>query len=155
MIWPSTWNTAPKWDMETRKEMFSALLNAKKRGVLHSSRISGGWWRHFLECQADLSLRQGDSTGHVRMNAMSKDMIDHYFGLLSDHIYFASLLLRLEQIRQSQFAHYCHDFTIINTEVYGNIMRVRKPLDSTFTIFVCAFSAWIADLKFYLTTKHY
>ena len=32
------------------------------------------------ERQGDLSLRQGDSTAHVRMDAM----IDHYFSLLKD-----------------------------------------------------------------------
>ena len=37
-----------------------------------------------MERQSDLSLRQGDSTAHVRMDAINKDTMDHYFALLSD-----------------------------------------------------------------------
>ena len=38
--------------------------------------------------------------------------------------------------RTSQFAHYRHDFTLLNAEVYGN-MRVHEPLDSTFSLSAC------------------
>ena len=35
-------------------------------GKLRSIHVSDGWWRRFKERQGDLSLRQGDSTAHVR-----------------------------------------------------------------------------------------
>ena len=33
----------------------------------------------FFERQSDLSLRQGDSTAHVRMDAVNKETMDQYF----------------------------------------------------------------------------
>ena len=33
---------------------------------------------------SDLSLRQGDSTAHVRMDAVNKETMDQYFSLLYD-----------------------------------------------------------------------
>ena len=39
-----------------------------------------------MEHQKDLSLRRGESVSHVRMDAMKKETIDHYFTLLKDTI---------------------------------------------------------------------
>ena len=55
-----------------------------ERCRLRASHVSDGWWRRFKERQGDLSLRQGDSTAHVRMDAMNQETIDHYFSLLKD-----------------------------------------------------------------------
>ena len=52
------------------------------KGILRSSRISDGWRRRFLSQHPKLSLKSGDATGHVRMNAMSRESIAHYFDLL-------------------------------------------------------------------------
>ena len=66
--------------------------------MLQSGRISQGWWRRFLERQKDLSLRQGDSTAHVRMDAMNRETIDHYFSLLHDTLSTNGLLNKPAQI---------------------------------------------------------
>lgn len=52
---------------------------AKEKGTLWRERISQGWWNRFMEWQKDLSLRHGESISHVRMDAVIKEMIDHYF----------------------------------------------------------------------------
>ena len=44
---------------------------AEEKGVLRSQYISDGWWRRFLARQPKLALRRGDSTGHVRMDAIN------------------------------------------------------------------------------------
>ena len=55
-------------DGKTRRDVLSNVETAAlEKGVLRSSRISQGWWRPFLERQRDLSLRQEETTAHVRM----------------------------------------------------------------------------------------
>jgi hypothetical protein len=54
---------------------------ASEKGVFISHKGGGV---DFLEEQKDLSLRQGDTTAHVRMDAMNRETIDHYFSLLHD-----------------------------------------------------------------------
>ena len=67
-------------------------------GKLWSSHVSDGWWRRFKEHQGDLSLRQGDSTAHVRMDAMNQETIDHYFMLLRETLTTHGLLNKPSQI---------------------------------------------------------
>ena len=55
---------------------------AKQKGLLRKSKINQSWWREFLKRQDYLSLRRGDNTVHVRMNAINEDTITHYFDLL-------------------------------------------------------------------------
>ena len=70
---------------KTRSDVLSIVQNAaSEKGVLHSSHVSQGWWRRFLERRRDLSLRQGDTTAHMRMDAMNRETIEHYFSLLHD-----------------------------------------------------------------------
>ena len=70
---------------KTRRDALSIVQNAaSEKGVLRSSHVSQGWWRRFLERQRDLSLREGDTTAHVRMDAMNRETIEHYFSLLHD-----------------------------------------------------------------------
>ena len=52
--------------------------------MLKGNKVSSGWLRRFLKCQPYLSLRWGDSTAHVRMDAINKDTLKHYFSLLND-----------------------------------------------------------------------
>ena len=75
-----------------------AELTAIDKGLLKSSCINEGWWRRFLECQSDLSLRQGDSTAHVRMDAVNKETMDQYFSLLYDTLRTHDLLEKPSQI---------------------------------------------------------
>ena len=46
--------------------------------------ISDGWWRRFLERNPTLSLRSGDSTAGVRMDAINSENMDAYFNLLRE-----------------------------------------------------------------------
>ena len=83
----------------TRRDVLGLVQTAASdKGVLRSSRISQGWWHRFLERQKDLSLRQGDSTAHVCMDAMNKETIDHYFALLHDTLSTNGLLDKPAQI---------------------------------------------------------
>ena len=54
----------------------------KKKGTMKASSISNGWWDKFLKRNPQLSLRSGDSTAGVRMDAMNAKNIDAYFDLL-------------------------------------------------------------------------
>ena len=84
---------------KTRRDVLGLVQTvASEKGVLRSSRISQGWWRRFLERQADLSLRQGDSTAHVRMDAMNLETMEHYFSLLHDTLVSHDLLNSPAQI---------------------------------------------------------
>jgi len=70
---------------KTRKDVLNIAQSvAQEKGLLKVERISEGWWRRFLECQADLSLRRGDNTAHVRMDAIWRPLIStfHYLRTL-------------------------------------------------------------------------
>ena len=70
---------------KTRSQVKLLVENvAKDKGILRSNRISDGWWRRFLQRQPNLSLRRGDPTAHVRMNATNRETIDNYYELLED-----------------------------------------------------------------------
>ena len=70
---------------KTRRDVLCIVESATaERGRLRADHVSGGWWRRFKERQGDLSLRQGDSTAHARMDAMNQETMDHYFSLLHD-----------------------------------------------------------------------
>ena len=84
---------------KTRKDVLCIVETAtSERGRLRTSHVSDGWWRRFKERQCDLSLRQGDSTGHVRMDAMNRETIDHYFALLHNTLTTHNLLDKPSQI---------------------------------------------------------
>lgn len=68
---------------KTRKQVMTIAENvAKEKSMLRKKRISNGWWRRFRERQPQLSLRRGDPTAHVRMDATSKQIIKEYYDLL-------------------------------------------------------------------------
>lgn len=70
---------------KTRRQVLSLAENvAREKGLLQGARISTGWWKRFLERQPKLSLRRGDATAHVRMDALSQETIDQYFTLLRE-----------------------------------------------------------------------
>lgn len=71
---------------------------ATDKGVLRGARISDGWWRRFLQRHPNLSLRSGDSTGYVRMNAMNEENLKNYFDLLNDVLEENDLKAHPEQI---------------------------------------------------------
>ena len=84
---------------KTRKDVLCIVESATgDRGRLRADRVSDGWWRRFKERQGDLSLRQGDSTAHVRFDALNQETIDHYFSLLHDTLSTHGLLDKPSQI---------------------------------------------------------
>ena len=84
---------------KTRRDVLAIVQNvAADKGVLRQSQVSSGWWRRFLERQKDLSLRQGDSTAHVRMAAMNRETMQDYFTLLKDTLETHDLVSRPAQI---------------------------------------------------------
>ena len=65
-----------------RDAMRIAEAVVREKGSLKKEKITHGWWNRFLQRQGDLSLRRGDSTANVCMDAINKETIDHYFSLL-------------------------------------------------------------------------
>ena len=66
---------------KTKKQVKSIVENAARdKEVLRKSKISDGWFRRFIEQQPQLSMRRGDRTAFVRMDAMKKEEdLDNYF----------------------------------------------------------------------------
>ena len=54
----------------------------RKKGTLRGSAVSNGWWDKFLKRNPMLSLRSGDSTAGIRMDAMNVENMKEYFDLL-------------------------------------------------------------------------
>ena len=54
---------------------------AAGKGVLRGHKITEDWWRRFLKCHHDLSLRRGDITAHIRMNVFNRDTMKGYFSM--------------------------------------------------------------------------
>ena len=64
------------------KQMVQEVASSK--GILRSKRISNGWWKNFKGRHPKLSLRMGDATGHVRMNATTAENLTNYLDLLEE-----------------------------------------------------------------------
>ena len=77
---------------------------AIEKGVLRSAHISDGWWRRFLQRHSQLSLRTGDATGYVRMNAMNEENMTTYFDLLNSVLNDNNLKVHPEQIYNMQWS---------------------------------------------------
>ena len=70
---------------KTRKQVKGIVeAVAKEKGILKSGKVTDGWWRRFMERQPQLSLRRGDATAHVHMNAVNKETMESYFNLLEE-----------------------------------------------------------------------
>jgi len=84
---------------KTRKDVLGIVQStASDKGLLRSERVTEGWWRRFLERQPKLSLRQGDSTAHIRMDAVNRETMEQYFALLDDTLTTHGLLNKPSQI---------------------------------------------------------
>ena len=70
---------------KTRKEV-KLLVEAvaREKGVLRGEKISDGWFRRFLERRPRLSLRRGDATANVRMEALDIETKNKYFKSLEE-----------------------------------------------------------------------
>ena len=53
-------------------------------GMLRTSQISGGWWRRFLEHNIGTSLRAGDATAGIRIDAINEGNMRKHFDPLDD-----------------------------------------------------------------------
>ena len=70
---------------KTRKEVkFLVEAVAREKGVLRGEKISDGWFRRFLERKPKLSLRRGDATANVRMEALDIETKNEYFKSLEE-----------------------------------------------------------------------
>ena len=65
---------------KTRRQVIGNV--ATERGTKRKARVSDGWWRRYLQRHPKLSLRSGDATAHVRMDAINQENLKHYFSLL-------------------------------------------------------------------------
>ena len=84
---------------KTRHEVMSIVERvAVDKKILRGSKISPGWWRRFLERQKSLSLRRGDGTCHLRLNAINEATLNHYFDLLKDILETNDLMNHPERI---------------------------------------------------------
>ena len=68
--------------------------------------ITSGWWNKFLKRQGDLSLRHGDSTAHVHMDAINRETIGQYFSLLKNVLDEHNLAANPEQISSAAISKY-------------------------------------------------
>ena len=55
---------------------------AQQKKVLKGSVVSDGWWNRYLKRNPKISLRSGDSTAGVRMDAVNAENMKAYFDLL-------------------------------------------------------------------------
>ncbi len=84
---------------KTRKQVKAiAEKIAIEKGTLRCHHVSDGWWKRFLQRHPSISLRQGDATGHVRMNAVTKESMNHYFSLLGKIMKENDLLYHPERV---------------------------------------------------------
>ena len=84
---------------KTRRDVMSIAQSvAEEKGILHGSRIGHGWWHRFLKRQTDVTLRRGDNTAHVRMEAINQQTLKQYFELLNDTLREHDLLNSPSQI---------------------------------------------------------
>ena len=66
---------------KTRKQVKSLVeRTAREKGTLKKNKLTDGWFRRFLEHQPQLTLRKGDQTVFVWIDAMKdKEALDNYF----------------------------------------------------------------------------
>ena len=70
---------------KTRRDVKSIVGSfVESKGILKGSTVSNGWWEKFLKRNPSLSLRSGDSTAGVRMDAMTIENMKVYFDLLRE-----------------------------------------------------------------------
>ena len=98
---------------------------AREKGVLRKNRITHGWWNRYLQRQDDLSLRRGDSTGHVRMDAINRETINQYFDLLKNVLDEYDLLASPAQIYNVDESGMPFDFKTPNVVAKTGSKKVR------------------------------
>lgn len=75
--------------------------------------LSNGWWANFLKRNPQLRLRAGDPTANVRMDALSKKNLAHYFKLMKTEF--------------DKYDFYSHPEAIYNMDESGVPLEPRPP----------------------------
>jgi len=84
---------------KSRREVMNIAQSvADRMGLLKKENINSGWWHHFQERQGNLSLRRGDNTASVRIDAVNEVIMSNYFDLLEDTLKKNNLLNSPSQI---------------------------------------------------------
>ena len=70
---------------KTRRDVMNIVEGYMlKQQPPRSVNLSNGWWYNFKKRNPSLSLRSGDSTAAVRMNAVNPENVNTYFDLLEE-----------------------------------------------------------------------
>ena len=110
----------------TRSDVMHVVESiAREKGVLRKNRITRGWWNRYLQRQGDLSLGRGDSTGHVRMDAINRETINQYFDLLKNVLDEYDLLASPAQIYNVDESGMPFDFKTPNVVAKTGSKKVR------------------------------
>ena len=70
---------------KTRQEVLNIVeryVERKEHTSLRSSTVTHGWWQKFLKRNPSLSLRAGDSTASIRMDAINAENLKNYYDQL-------------------------------------------------------------------------
>ena len=57
-------------------------MELKEDVSLRAARVTHGWWQKFKERNQSLSLRSGDSTAAIKLDAVNEENMDNYFEML-------------------------------------------------------------------------
>ena len=99
---------------KTRRDVMNLVEGYMlKQQPSKSVNLSNGWWYNFKKRNPNLSLRSGDSTSTVRMNAVNPENVNTYFDLLEDLF--------------DQFDFYSYPETIYNMDETGMPLEPRPP----------------------------
>ena len=71
---------------------------ARYKWQMTGAKISDAWFTRFMKRQPQLSLRKGDPTAKVRMDYLTKVMMDKLFDLLKDTLVENNLIESLNRI---------------------------------------------------------
>ena len=130
---------------KTKKDVLRIVESvANEKGVLRKSKITDGWFRRFLERQSHFSLRKGDSTAHVRMDAINAETLHQYFSLLQDTLKEHGLMDKPHQIYNVDESGIPFDHKTPNVITEKNVKKVRYRTSGRkgqVTIVACASAA--------------
>ena len=77
-VWNILAAVLKSWLWKDQERCFVIESVANDKGLLQKSKVSDGWFRHFLECQPHFSLRKRDSIAHIRMDTINAETLHQY-----------------------------------------------------------------------------
>ena len=123
------------------KSMVLSKQWRRRKGILKSEKVTDGWWRRFMERQPQLSLRRGDPTAHVFMNAVNKE---GYFALLEETLNEHDLMnspSQLYNMDESGVPLDSHPPNVIAKRVQKNVRYRTASNKDQITVIGCANAA--------------